>query len=302
MQAPGPRAYFILFVGLLAASQSGNIIRLGEAHFVAIAAWRLLFAGILSAVFARRDFSALKKLSRADIGLLLAAGVALALHFFLWIAAVQNTTVANAAMAVSISPVFTAVAAHYFFKEPVSRRLSLSIVAGLTGVAVICGNDFSLASGHIKGDLSAAFSAFFFMLYFLLGKRLQQKLPTYVYVSVLYSVAALAAFAVVPFTGVNVVHFNTQTWLCFLLMALVPTMMGHTSLNYSLRFFNAGHIAAATLVEPLFAGIVAYLAYGEKISAAAFLGYGFISLSVILVATDTRKKPSDPTGLNKPQI
>ena len=283
------KAVFILAVGLLAASQSGNLIRIGTAHFIAIAAWRLLLAGGMMGVVAGRDFKTLKQLTKTDGVLLVAAGCMLAFHFFTWIGAVQHTTVANAAMAFSINPVFTAAAAYIFFGEAVSKRLVASIGTGILGVAVICGGDWSTAEDHVSGDLLSLLSAVLFTTYLLLGKRLQQKLLTHVYVSVVYSVAALVAFAAAPLADVEILHFDTRTWVCFVLMALIPTLIGHTSLNYSLRYFNAGHIAAATLVEPLFAGIGAYLAYGEGTSPVFLVGYAFISISVLLIALDIRK-------------
>ncbi len=288
------RAVIILAVGLLAASQSGNLIRIGNAHFIAIAAWRLLLASILTGGVAGRHLARLKDLTKKETLLLIAAGVALSLHFFTWIGAVQYTTVANAAMAFSVNPIFTAAAALFFFKEPVSKRLALSIAAGIIGVGVICGSDFSFERAHVTGDLLAVLSAVFFMMYFLLGKRLQQRLPTPAYVSAVYGIASLAAFCAAPFANVEILHFDGQTWLCFALMALIPTMIGHTALNYSVRYFDAGRISAATLVEPLFAGVVAYLAYGERVSPASLLGYVFIAASVVLVALDVRRGSSSP--------
>jgi drug/metabolite transporter (DMT)-like permease len=49
---------------------------------------------------------------------------------------------------------------------------------------------------------------------------------------------------------------------------------------------NAGRISAATLTEPLLAGLGAFLAWGETITWQAFGGYVFISLSVLILVTD----------------
>ena len=48
------RATLFLIIGLAAASQSGNIIRLADAHPVALAAWRLLIASALLAPLVAR--------------------------------------------------------------------------------------------------------------------------------------------------------------------------------------------------------------------------------------------------------
>jgi drug/metabolite transporter (DMT)-like permease len=281
-----------LFIGLLAASQSGNIIRIGDAHFVAIAAWRLLFASVLIGLFAGRGFLLLKKLSGREIGLLFFAGIALCLHFFTWIGAVQHTSVANAAMVFSINPIFCTLGAHFFFKERFTKKLALSIALGLTGAAVICGTDFSIKGDNLKGDLPALISALFFAVYFLIGKRMQQTLPTDVYVSTLCGIASLLSFAAMPVFGIDAVHFSTRNWMCFALMALIPTMIGHTALNYSLRHIDAGRVSASTLLEPLFAGLVALAVYGERIYAASLVGYAFIAASVLVLVVDIQGRPS----------
>ncbi|MEE8410659.1 MAG: hypothetical protein V3T05_13745 [Myxococcota bacterium] len=60
------RIYIFLAIGLVAASQSGNIIRIGDAHPVAIAAWRLLLASLLSYV-RHRGMNRPTKKARAPI-------------------------------------------------------------------------------------------------------------------------------------------------------------------------------------------------------------------------------------------
>jgi drug/metabolite transporter (DMT)-like permease len=107
MKAPAS-VYAFLALGTVVISQSGNIIRLSGAHPVAIAAWRLGLAGMLLMVFYGRRLGELKKLTRRELLLLLLSGVFLAFHFFTWIAAVQHTTVANAAIFFSANPVLVA--------------------------------------------------------------------------------------------------------------------------------------------------------------------------------------------------
>src|SRR5512133_2917615 len=116
MAAPRHVVLF-LAVGIVAASQSGNIIRLADAPPLAIAAWRLVIASLLLAPLAGRRLGSLARLSRRQIALLVLAGVTLTAHFVAWIASVQHTTVANSATFFAINPVLTATAAHFFFGE-----------------------------------------------------------------------------------------------------------------------------------------------------------------------------------------
>ena len=275
-----------LAVGLLAASQSGNLIRIGDASPAAIAAWRLLIASLLLAPLAGARLAALKGLDRRDWLLLVLAGVALAGHFLSWIAAVQRTTVANAATFYSINPVITAVASYFLFGERLGRRLLGSILVGLLGVAVIGGADLRFSREHLPGDALAVLCSFLFTAYFLLGKRVREKLDNRVYVTALYFIAAVVCFGVLVALGQPVVHHSPRSWLCFGLMALVPTMIGHTSLNYALRYLPAGRIATLSLAEPLLAGVVALFAWNEPVRPQTVVGYVLICVSVVLVVLE----------------
>ncbi len=275
-----------LVIGLMAASQSGNIIRLGDAHPVAIAFWRLVIASCLFLPFAARRFGTLRALGRLDLVLLGLAGAALAGHFFTWIAAVQLTTVANAAIFFAVNPVITATAGYLIFRERPTPRLFASIGLGLLGVLVIGGGDLRFDPSHVKGDVMAVVCSFLFTAYFLLGKRLRQKLPNHVYVTALYGVAAVVSFVVLLWLGLPVAGYAPATWLCFVLMALVPTMLGHTSFNAALKYIHAGRISAATLTEPLLAGLVAFFAWGEGITVQVAVGYALICASVLVLAMD----------------
>lgn len=294
MSRSARQAFFFLALGLLAASQSGNIIRLGEAHPAAIAAWRLLLAVLVLAPLAGRQLTQLAGLTRKEWALLLFTGAALSAHFLTWIAAVQMTTVANAAIFFSINPVLTAIAAHLIFGERLGWQLFLSIGLGLAGVAVIGIGDFTLAGGSPGGDAMALLCAVLFTAYFLAGKRLRPKLDNRVYVTVVYGTAALVSFACFPFFDLPLLDYNAITWFCFVLMALVPTLIGHTSFNNALKHFDASRIAAATLVEPLLAGLVAFFAWGERVTAAGAAGYLLICLSVLVLAFEGWKAEAVP--------
>jgi drug/metabolite transporter (DMT)-like permease len=284
------RATLFLILGLAAASQSGNIIRLADAHPVALAAWRLMIASALLAPLAGKDLKLLFRLSRNDALLLILAGITLAAHFFAWIAAVQHTTVANAAVFFSINPVFTATASFLFFKERAGPKLMLSIAVGISGVAVLGGGDLSFNREHLDGDLLALLCSVLFTVYFLLGKRLRRQLPTGTYVSAVYGVAAVAAFACLFALQLPLFDYSSTTWLSFLLLAVGPTMLGHTSMNHALRYIPAGKISTATLSEPLLAGLVAFLAWGESVTVQTAAGYVLISASVVVLASDWKVK------------
>jgi drug/metabolite transporter (DMT)-like permease len=293
---PVPRStYLFLAVGLIAASQSGNLIRIGNAPAVVMAAWRLALASLLLAPMAGKGLRSLRELSRGEWALVAAAGVALGAHLVAWIAAVQLTTVANAAFFFSVNPVMIATAAHVLYKEQIRSRIVLAISFGLAGVLLMGWHDLDLNQRHIAGDTVALLSAAFFAGYFLVGKRLRRTLDTRVYVCVLYATAAAGCFACVAVMGLPAIVYDRRTWTCFVLLAIVPTLIGHTSLNHALRYLGAGWISCATLSEAPLAGLVAAIAWEERPSLSTLVGYFVTSLSVVVLVVDRgRASPAPP--------
>ena len=109
------------------------------------------------------------------------------------------------------------------------------------------------------------------------------------YVTVVYGIAALFGLATMLVLDLPFIDYTPRTWVCFSLMALVPTLIGHTSFNNALQYIDAGRISTATLSEPLLAGLVAYFVWDEMISIGAGVGYILISGSVCVLVFDRKR-------------
>jgi len=291
------QALAFLAVGIVAASQSGNLVRIGTAAPAAIAGWRLLLATVLLLPFALRQRALLARLTRQERWLLLAAGAALAAHFITWISAIQQTTVANTASLLAIAPVLTAIGGRLLFGERLAPSFLAALVCGCAGVVVIGSGDLVLRADQLAGDATALLCALFFAVYLLLGRRLGRSLPTQLYVVVLYGVAALLCFGWAAATGQPIWYGDGRNWLCFVALALIPTLIGHTAVNNALRHFAAGRVAVATLAEPPLAGAVAWLVWAEPITRTGAAGYLLIALAVLLLAVEQiRSMATVPRG------
>jgi drug/metabolite transporter (DMT)-like permease len=277
-----------LVVGLLSLSQSGNLIRIGAAPPAAIAFWRLLIAGlVLLPLAGLAGWRQLTRLGWGDRVLLVLAAAGLTGHLLAWISAVQLTKVANASLFFGINPVMTVIAAHLLFHERVSGRLLLSIGLGLAGIVVIGLEDLDLSPTHLLGDAYAVLCAALFTTYFLLSKRLRTRLDSAAYVGALYLLAAVFALAALMLQGFPIADYGARDWTCFGLVAMVPTLIGHTSLNHAVGYVEASWLSVATLSEPGLAGLVAWLAWGEAVTPSMLAGYALIAGSVIVLARST---------------
>ena len=105
-----------------------------------------------------------------------------------------------------------------------------------------------------------------------------------VYVVTLYGTAAAISLLMLLVFKLPIFTFDHKTWLCFGLMALVPTIIGHTSFNIALGSVKASWIATMTLAEPLLAGVGAYFFWGEQLTLSVGIGFLFIVFSTIVLA------------------
>ncbi len=82
-------------------------------------------------------------------------------------------------------------------------------------------------------------------------------------------------------------------------MTAVPTILGHGSINFALKYIAAARVALATLSEPILAALVAYLVWNEDIGPTQAAGYGLVSLSVLLLVADRRAAAGSPRSSSR---
>ena len=284
MKRIGPISVIMLAFAVLCLSQAGNLIRLCETHSISIAFYRLFIATLILGAINHRDLvENIKKIPPKSFIQISLMGLFFALHFLTWIKGVQMTKVASAAICFTVAPVFVSIGSFLIFKERPPRFLWISLLLGFIGMIIIGGGDFSLNHENLLGDALAIFSALMFSVYFLIGKTLQQKIPNTTLMTLVYGLGALMALLFLLPSGAPLVGFNSKTIIGLVSLAIFPTILGHATLIRSLSFFKASTISALTLIEPVFAGLVAWMAYGEALKNFTFSGYVFILVGQIIL-------------------
>lgn len=296
--------YIILAVATLILSQAGNVIRFAETTPITVAFYRLLFASCLilplTLPVLKKNWSLLNKKTIFRLTLM---GLFFSLHFFFWIKAVQITKVGHAAICFALNPAFVAIGAVIFLKEKISKGTVLGILLGFIGIGVIGFGDFSferLNNQDFIGDLLSVLAAFVFAIYFLLGKSMRTNIDNRVVMSFVYIVGAIFSLILMIFMDLPLRGFSNTTWIALFSLALFQTILGHASVIYVLKFFKASFVSTFLLLEPLFAGLVAFFLFGEKITTEAWWGYILISLGIVLLFEDDIKK-SFQAKKHKPQ-
>ena len=292
----------VLVFGILAVSTSSVLIRFsqGYASSLVIAAYRLIFASLLLAPIALiKNRQELAALSKGEICLALLSGFFLALHFATWISSLEYTTVASSVVLVSTSPLWVGLLAPFTIKEPITKTLvvgmSLAMVGGtVVGLSDACAwtnaglqcpafGDFIRGQGFI-GDLLALTGAIMVAGYLLIGRQLRGKTSLLTYIFLVYGMAAVCLTLIMIFTHQKIFGYPPFVYGLFLLLAVVPQLLGHTSFNWALRYLSAAYVSLTLLGEPVASSFLAYIILKETPTPLKIFG-AILILAGIYVAS-----------------
>jgi drug/metabolite transporter (DMT)-like permease len=120
--------------------------------------------------------------------------------------------------------------------------------------------------------------------YLLAGRRLRQRLSLLPYIFLTYSVAAAATLLLCLLTRQRFTGYSSTTYLMFILLALVPQVIGHSAFNWALGYLSAPFVSVTILGEPVGAAILAYLMLNEIPTLMKMVG-GVMILSGIYLAS-----------------
>lgn len=281
------RVYLVLALGLASITASPILVRYaGEAPGLTVAVWRTVFAALLLAPSAwLRCRPELRRLSRRDRWWIGIAGVLLGLHFVTWIESLYHTSVASASVLVWTNPIFLALLGRVFLKEHLSRYTVLGIALSVFGAVLIGWGDLRAASpagDHATlGNGLALSAALFLSVYLIIGRVVRQRLSWLAYVFPLYTVVACTTVVLALLRGTPLLGFDARIYGLCLLMALGPSLLGHGSFNYVVRYLPAALIGVLSLLEPVGASLLALVLFDEVPGLLAVLGMALVLVGVI---------------------
>jgi drug/metabolite transporter (DMT)-like permease len=282
--------WLTLSLAVLFVSFGAVLVRVAQAPALAVSFFRVGLAALLLFPFAARDArSSWPKLGARRAALLLASGIALALHFATWIASLSFTSIASSVLLVNTAPVFTLAFSRAFLRERVPRAVVVALPVALVGAVLIAFGDWTGTPGSLRGNLLALAGAVTVAAYQVIGRGLRDALPLGAYVLGVWSTAAAVLAGLALGLGVPLGGYSPRTLLVFLLLALVPTLGGHGLVNKSLRVLPAPTVGLFLLGEPVGAALLAFLLFHE-VPGPWTLGGGAVVLVALAVVVSQRSR------------
>lgn len=281
--------YIPIIIGVISVSLSAIFVKLTVAEAGVIAFYRMLFTVLIMApLFWMKHRSEVKLLSSKDWMFSAIAGVFLAFHFILWFESLNYTSVASSTVLVTMQPLFAFIGTYLFFNEKITFQTLIAGFIAICGSLLIGWGDFQVSGSALYGDLLALIACALITGYLLFGQNVRKRVSLITYTMIVYSSSTITLFFYVLIKGESFGPYPTETWIWFLLLAIVPNLLGHTLFNWAIAYVSTNVISIAILFEPVGAAILAYFIFNEGITVMQAVGGSIILLGITLFVIDLK--------------
>jgi drug/metabolite transporter (DMT)-like permease len=290
MDKPKINPYAAIVIGVIAVSSSAILVKLCSAPSGVIAFYRLFFSVLfMLPIFIKNNLAELRLITKKDMLFSIFAGILLAFHFILWFQSLQFTSVASSTVLVTLQPLFAFIGTYFFFNEKLTAKAVISGLITVSGSVLISWGDFRISGSALFGDFLALIACALVTAYLLFGQTVRKRLSLVTYTFIVYLISSITLIIYTLIARQPLYPYQPSDWIYFVLLALVPTLLGHTLFNWSLKWVSTSIISMAILFEPVGATILAYFLLKEYTVWTQIIG-GLIVISGISVFLINERK------------
>ncbi len=292
--------YTLLFVAIASVSVSAILVLYARDEHVpplVISFYRLLFATLMLAVpaiYAARheqiDLTLRDHVMLAGIGFLLAA------HFATWITSLFYTSVASSVVLVTTEALWVPLGAHFLLKEKINPTVWWGVLIAFLGSVLLVSGDLGetrFGGNALIGDFLALAAALAASGYFLAGRRLRQRMGIFTYATLVYAWSTIFLFAFVLANGQSLGPYSSKAFFWLFLFALLPMILGHTVINYILRWVQPHVVSTAILAEPVVSAILALILFAQDPAPLVWIGGAVILVGIVVATRATEEEPPE---------
>ncbi len=291
------RIFACMSVGIVAISFASIFIKFcDDVPSIMIATYRLTISSIILLTIAKGRGIRFTSFNKKQLLIGVLGGFFLSLHFSFWISSLKFTSVASSVVLVTTNPIFVGLFSYLLFREKQPPELILGIILSFSGSVILAIGDSGLQGLSIQnpsfllGDVLALLGAIMTSGYLMVGSKLREEMDVLSYISVVYTFSACFLLIAsvswgIPFTG-----YKASSYLYMALLAVVPQLIGHTAINWSLKHLKTSMVAITILGEPVGASILAYIIFRETIKSFQGIGIVLIFLAIITSSRKGRKE------------
>jgi len=138
----------------------------------------------------------------------------------------------------------------------------------------VSGFPLTAQNDHFVGNVMAILGSLFLALAWILAEKVRQTTSAVVYSRSVFLIAASILFLLSVLRSESVFIIETESFLWFVFLALVPTLLGHVVLSYMAKYVSPTIVSSIPLGEPFIASVLGYFFFYELVPLATLIGGG----------------------------
>lgn len=193
-----------------------------------------------------------------------------------------------------VYPVIVALIMVFFFKEKIKTLTLFALVITLSGILILSAKD-SLTDIRFFGLFVTIGAALFYALYIITVNK--AKIKASGWKITFYSMVFTSLYYLVKtqIFDESLVIPNVNTFLSFVVFALVTTVISNTALIYAIKEIGSTPTSIMGAMEPVVAVLVSVILFHELMTRNLVLGVVLILVGVIInILADAKKSKSNP--------
>lgn len=249
---------FILLFGIFCCATSVIWIKLTTVDPTMLAAVRLLGASLLlSPMFFLARARHVGAFTARHFRRCLLPGLLLGLHFISWIMGARMTWAANSSLIVNVLPVVMPFLLYFSVGERLTRGEIAGTSIAISGVLLLGWESYRLDPALLRGDLVCVGSMLLFAVYLTYARRNGDFAEIWLYIVPVYAIAGVICLALLPIISGMPKAVEAREWWFVLGLTVVPTVFGHSILNWGMKHLRGQLVAVMNLAQFIFAGLLA---------------------------------------------
>ena len=241
------------------------------------------------AVAALLSWKKLLNVNKTTLKYSVLVGVALVFVYIGATFGVKYTTLSNSGFLCALTVIITPIIGFIFLRQRLSRKMLIAVLMCFVGIALLTlKDDFSINMANLKGDLLCTMCGVAYAIDLLLTEKAVAHEEVDAFQLGVFQLGVTGVCNLILAFLVETPHFPTEPsiWGAVAFLSIFCTGVAFIVQPIAQQYTSASHTGVIFALEPVFAGIVAFVLVGEVLTAKAYLGAVLMVASIFVMEID----------------